>query len=186
MQKKVTIIIGEPATGKSTLIRRLMEGQSYQFRQLKWVPHHINLQRNSAILGDYTDQSETYPGSDRLSMAVQPHARQWIKESSPDHVLMEGDRLGNMKFIKELIVDGHDVKVIRLMANETTRKFRSNLQQREQDDKFLRSRKTKILNMHNELAALPGMAYQAVPHINSTDTRFIVSNLMRSDSERRI
>lgn len=186
MQKKVTIIIGEPATGKTTLVRRLMAFQAWQFRNLKWVPHHINLQRDSIILGDYSDKDETYAGTDRLSMAVQPHARKWIKDHSIRHFLLEGDRLGNLKFIAELVADGHDVKVIRLMADSATRSLRGAVQNRTQDRKFLKSRETKLINMSRELSTMAGIGYQEIPHVGPTDTGFIIANLTRSDSERRI
>lgn len=184
--KKVTIIIGEPATGKTMLVRRLIVHGPWVFRSPKWVPHHQSAQRDSAILGDYHDRTQMYAGTDRLSMAVQPHARKWINDSSLQHFLMEGDRLGNMKFIRELIADGHDVKVIRLMADSFTRTIRSTAQGRKQDPQFLRSRMTKLTNMSRELSTLHCVAYQEIPHVTADDTQFIIANLIRSDSERRI
>lgn len=184
MSKKVTMIIGEPATGKSTLIRQLMASRPWVFQKLKWVPHHRN--NESAILGDYSSSSEMFPGTDRLSMAVQPHARQWIRESGAQMFLFEGDRLGNLKFIEQLMADGHDLKVIRLMADKHTRQTRSIIQRRAQDSTFLRSRETKLRNMSTFLARASGVAYMEVPHLTGEDTRFIISNLTRSDSARRI
>lgn len=185
MQKKVTLIIGEPATGKTTLMRQVLSRGAWIFNKPKWVPHH-RTPDGSVIIGDYSDRTQLYAGTDRLSMSVQPHARKWIRESGAMRFLMEGDRLGNMKFILELMRDGHDVKVIRLMADSQTRMIRAAAQGRSQGERFLTSRMTKLSNMSVELMTKPGVAYQEVPHVNEDDTQFIVANLIRSDSERRI
>jgi Predicted ATP-dependent serine protease len=107
---QVCAIGGEPATGKSTLAIRLLEELSKkehprQFR-LSFVRGLEFRSEKLFVLGVY--EGTTFPGTDRLSMAVQPETINWLtfmNQAETWHgwqVLFEGDRLCTGSFFSAL------------------------------------------------------------------------------------
>ncbi len=102
-------IIGEPATGKSTLMRaviRGLQGQGYEHKFLKLMRVTYWPDSKTVVLGVYPP-GETFGGTDRLSMAVQADAEMFMYNITQHGgrgtdftVMFEGDRLGNAKFLK--------------------------------------------------------------------------------------
>lgn len=150
---KVIGIGGEPATGKSCLMDRLMnsfgEGSCYKSGLL--VYHHF-AEENAFVLGKYGD-GEKFEGTDRLSMAVQPQAfgtlAAWSRDKSfrDATVLFEGDRLFNVSFLHAL-----DPLPLRkfwfvTMARDEELKRRHGHRKDSQSDKWLKGRKKKISNI---------------------------------------
>lgn len=186
VQKKVTVIIGEPASGKSTLMRMLLNRDAYIRLTPKWIPHYVCAERSAVVLGDYDGANQMYPGTDRMSMAVQPRALSFIAASTHRKFIFEGDRLGNMSMIEQLVAAGYDVQVIRLLVTGDIRAARGRLQGRTQDAKFLKSRETKMRNMHEALIRMVGVTYVKCPHWNLIDTEYLITQLRRTDSGGRV
>jgi hypothetical protein len=90
----VTLLIGEPCVGKSRIARAILGRGEWEFRSVKYVAHHAG---RVLLLGVYED-GQQFPGTDRLSMACQPHAVAFCKAADRP-VVIEGDRLGNGSFI---------------------------------------------------------------------------------------
>lgn len=146
---KVININGEPATGKSTLVKRWMERrmwtQAVEVRAgVPRLEYAYNSKENIVVLGSYKP-GETFGGTDRLGMSVQPVVQEWLDKNrhSYDVVVWEGDRLSNAKMFNWLLVQGFDVKFLFLRANSATLKARHKERGDAQTEPFLRSRKTK-------------------------------------------
>ena len=147
-------IIGEPASGKTTLFRELM----VQTGPLRWyqkkrglVVCHQHSKSKAVILGDYS-QEGTFGGTDRLSMAVQKPALDFVKELSLSGdcpaIMLEGDRLGNNSFL-DAVESFHGVRltVIELFASPETLKARHSERGDTQTEKWLTGRLTKLANI---------------------------------------
>lgn len=101
MNRRRTLVAvgGSPGTGKTTLLRKYMEGGDWSLcHPAKLVSAMYNPEKSLYILGKY-EEGETFAGTDRLSMAAQPAVQNWV-QSHHCNVLFEGDRCFNLSFIK--------------------------------------------------------------------------------------
>jgi len=73
---RVIAMGGEPATGKTTLMFRLisMADDWQTVKPEKLLDAVYSKKLNLYILGKYVDDGNVFQGTDRLSMAVQPDA----------------------------------------------------------------------------------------------------------------
>jgi broad-specificity NMP kinase len=148
MTRKLTAIIGRPGTGKTTLMRKFMEGSNWTNTEFaKLVTGHFCHERNLAIIGKY-EEGEVFAGTDRLSMAAQPAVLEWLK-TTPDgaDVIFEGDRLTSQKFFDAVIEMGYDLEIIVLSTTEQILKQRYEERGSDQSETFLNGRATKIANI---------------------------------------
>jgi hypothetical protein len=178
---QVIVIGGEPASGKTTLMRAL-KGESVQgsfARADGGVNRSIRYELSKQlpfviILGHYS--GEANDGTDRMDMAIQPHVIGWLKEinESADHegwtVLFEGDRLFNEKFITQ--VRGFcRLRLYILRAGIQTIINRHYERNDKQTDKFIQGRRKKYLNI--------ALRYEAriVKHETEADTELIAKEI---------
>lgn len=158
MDKKLKIVclIGEPATGKSTVakavIKRLSDGNFFKERLLFGTYHW---RERVYVLGKY-EPKERFPGTDRLSMGVQPEADFWIRvkahESPPARVFFEGDRLGSLSFL-QTCKQVADLEIFVLTSPMIVKAARHRSRGDNQTERFLKGRQTKIANI---CKAFPG------------------------------
>lgn len=152
---KVILIGGYPGSGKSTIVKRVimeLDSQGVHFNHKKFGKLVKYMEsKKLLIVGEYTfAKDELFPGTDKLSMGVQPEAEKFFIEvykKNPDQlILLEGDRLFNksmimfLKYFKGIEVD------LRICLVQLSRK---NLEQRrnsrsEQDGKWRKGRETKV------------------------------------------
>ncbi len=145
--KKLIAIGGNPATGKTTLMKKFMEGLNWErVEPRKLVVAMYNKEHDIYIIGDYSDPEEKFPGLDRLSMAVQPEAIKFIKETN-SNVLFEGDRLFNSSFLESALEIMDEVKIVILNTDKQLLTERHTQRQDTQSEKFLKSRETKYDNI---------------------------------------
>lgn len=174
---KVTMIIGEPAVGKSTLMKALIEcGRPWEFANPAYIPYHHSRSLGLTIIGNYSDPTHEFPGTDRMSMAAQPHAVNWLLKAQNNNVksvIFEGDRLGNDKMIKSLQYFVADLEVICLVTNVDRSRA-------SQTSKFRASRRTKIENMTGVSGrmARTGREIKQFEHDTPEDTAKIVEYLI--------
>lgn len=154
---KVVAIAGEPATGKTTLMKKFMCGLPFVLERTAIPLVTVMRYENYHVLGIYDDTGETFQGTDRLSMAVQPKAEEFL-ESLPDGsvVLFEGDRLCNNKFLSFLAerLTPDQLMVLFLSASETILEERHEDRGDNQTKQFQQSRKTKVANMRSNMDLL--------------------------------
>lgn len=172
MIKAIYAVGGVPGSGKSTLFRMLVESLTIGYMKVKFGQYRMgklteNFQNLDPIDGKiwyhvlgtgYLGDSK-FPGTDMLSMAVQPDAIQVIKAMEADnqehYVYFEGDRLFNNSFLSELvdIVDDR-LHVLFIGASDSELDRRHNVREDTQTDQFLKSRETKYRNIEMNLSLM--------------------------------
>lgn len=149
--KNIIAVGGEPATGKTTLMWRIIDSATdWQKIEPKKTLSAIRSESlNLTILGKY-DRSEQFAGTDRLSMSVQPAATEFIKEAT-GNILFEGDRLFNRKFIDAIISCDCLFSLIYIEASRNELHNRHVDRKDTQTETFLKSRQTKYSNIVRSL-----------------------------------
>jgi hypothetical protein len=150
-------LIGEPGSGKSTLMAKLTEPLIPTLKRSPFA-HTYWWSDRSAI----TELGERRPGgfggTDSLSMSVQPKVLTWLeKHNTP--VFGEGDRLANGKFFTGAVAVGWDVTVAYLEIDpawaEARRAARAQeLGTKPQDPKWVQGRRTKVLRLAEDWATV--------------------------------
>lgn len=150
---KVIAIGGEPGSGKTSLIKELLAHKPWKklYDEFKLVPY---LQyENCYLLGKY-DDGETFSGTDRMSMAVQPEAVKFLSSLPPSAiVLYEGDRLFNVSFI-EHCMNNYDCEIIYLETDRNIREERYKERGSDQNKTWLQGRETKISNILGNMSIM--------------------------------
>lgn len=179
---KVIAMGGEPATGKTTLMFKLisMADDWRIVKPQKLLDAMYSKRLNLYILGKYANDGNVFQGTDRLSMAVQPDAQKFFDELTSDedpvNVIFEGDRLFNGKmldFLQEKFPN--DFKVLILTVKDSTLDQRHIDRKDDQDDKFKNSRKTKISNIMGSLTLMDYI--ETMVNENLDDQAKIIDNI---------
>lgn len=144
---KVIAIMGEPGSGKTTLMREVMKELNINKdinTSFKLVPYHQ--EGNIYLLGKYED-GNIYGGTDTLSMACQPEAIKFLATLPSDSiVLFEGDRLCTASFL-EHCNDTYDLSIIYLKTDREVRSVRYEERGSNQNPTWLAGRESKISNI---------------------------------------
>ena len=145
---KVVAIFGEPGSGKSTLMRRVLCDFGFPNDSLKedfkLVPYHKH--ENKYVLGKY-EEGEVFAGTDRMSMAVQPEAIKFLDTLPNDSVVFfEGDRLCTASFL-EHCNSKFNLTMVYLQTAPDTRKVRYAERGSNQNETWLAGRESKISNI---------------------------------------
>ena len=158
---KVIAMGGEPATGKTTLMFKLISmADDWQVvKPEKLLDAMYSKKLNLYILGKYVNDGNVFQGTDRLSMAVQPDAEKFFSElwyeNANVNVMFEGDRLFNGKLLDKLSEwFPESLKVLVLTASHDIKEQRHVDRKDDQDDKFKNSRATKISNITGSLTLM--------------------------------
>lgn len=136
-------VIGEPGTGKSTLVAELAKGAEA-------VPVNGDSFNRTMHVGtdplvvEIGERRERFPGTDALAMNVQPKVEHWIGVTEHEHFLAEGDRLANARFFDYLVAAEIRLLVARLYVGERTQLARLTARGQRQDGSWLRGRRTKV------------------------------------------
>lgn len=168
MKAKLIYLAGVPASGKSTLFKRLRaelfaDATPFQCGLLRGIETKEGLY----MLGVF--DGSTFEGTDRLSMAVINDTLKWFSGlPSEARVFVEGDRLFNERFLREtnavlLAIDAHP----RILQGRHAKRGDN------QSETFLRSRRTKF----NNIVAKSGC--QVWPNNTETESERIYQALKR-------
>jgi broad-specificity NMP kinase len=83
--RKVIAVGGQPGTGKTTLFRKFIDNYEWRTSEPKKLLNALYCEEiDTYILGKYED-GETFAGTDRLSMAVQPVAQEFVRETKSQY-----------------------------------------------------------------------------------------------------
>ena len=153
--RKIIAVGGQPGTGKTTLFRKYMEGKDWIVGEpAKLVSASYNADRDLYILGKY-EEGETFAGTDRLSMAVQPPLQEWIA-SNNCNILFEGDRVFNQSFLEFCMgLPDTDLHVVYLKAPKDLLEQRYKDRGSDQSETFLKGRETKYNNLLSNFDLMP-------------------------------
>ena len=181
---RVIALGGEPATGKTTLMFKLISmADDWQVaKPQKLLDAMYPKKLNLYILGKYANDGNVFQGTDRLSMAVQPDADKFFTElwheRADTNVIFEGDRLFNGKMLdklSELFPD--DLRIIVLTASHAVKEQRHIDRKDDQDDKFKNSRATKISNIMGSLVLMDYI--ETMVNENLEDQTKIIDNIKK-------
>ena len=153
--RKFIAVGGSPGTGKTTLFRKFMEGKTWEkVEPKKMLPALYCKELDLYVLGKYED-GETFAGTDRLSMAVQPIAQEFVKECQ-SNILFEGDRIFNQSFLEFAMgLSNTDLQVVFLKAPKTVLEARYKDRGSDQSEQFLKGRETKYSNLLSNFCLMP-------------------------------
>lgn len=152
MGLKIVGVGGEPATGKTTLFKKLMQhfgiGKSFKFGLCGGSFHH---EAQVIVIGLY-DES-LFSGTDRLSMQVQASAEKfmaWVM-GQPEYdgwtIYFEGDRLFAPNFLTFVKGLGLECHWFILDCPPAELKRRHGVRGDGQNETWLKGRQTKIENI---------------------------------------
>ena len=152
----IIAIGGAPGTGKSSIVKRLMDEQKIDktnFNEFPLVPYHYN--NNFVVFGRYDGEGYAQ-GTDRMSMAVQPKVIEFLNtlKSNGRTIVFEGDRLFNSSFL-EHCTDNYSTNIIVLKASQDGRAQRFAKRGSEQNEKWLKGRESKIENILSNMILMP-------------------------------
>jgi hypothetical protein len=154
-------IVGEPASGKTTLVKAMTDGvpvTAFKVGPVRW----LRLETKPSVI-ELGARREEFSGTDALAMNVQPAMVNMLADDvAGQYVIGEGDRLTNLKFFRAVRDAGWYLHVACLEASPLTLAQRRSsraflLGKPEQSASWVQGRQTKLRNL---LHALP-------PHIVS-------------------
>jgi len=152
---KIIGFIGEPASGKSTVMREIIssfKGVGY-VRKIGLIVYTFYHDDKAIVAGIYDDQ--VFSGTDRLSKSCGPVYREWIKEmvDDPDFddytFYWEGERFSNNKFFDFFFQECPDPLIYYLEVNEEVLNER-NQARSQQNDTWRKGMKTRMNNLKNK------------------------------------
>lgn len=148
---KIIGIIGEPAAGKSTIMRNLITTlSSGSVHKEKLVAYTIYPEDKIIIAGIYDEQ--VFSGTDRLSKGCGPSYREWLatKNANPEwnswSFYWEGERFSNSKFFDFFRDECSDATIYYLTADDVTLNER-NANRSNQNPTWRKGMKTRMENL---------------------------------------
>ena len=176
--RTIVAIIGVPATGKSTLMKALMEelASDWGLSSIPYLAYHFSDITQTYVLGKYED-GEVFSGTDKLSMSCQPIAEKFVSEHRDDNFLFEGDRLSSGTFL-EFCADLPDTEfhIVHLQAASDIVNFRHKDRADTQNETFLKGRETKYANIKKNFLLMDYITNYK--HETPEDTKKIVSTIL--------
>ena len=147
MAQRIIAIGGEPASGKSTLMKRILK----EHMPLKTFTYGLvrglySNEHNTYFIGIY--DNSIFCGTDKLSMAVQPDFIKLLNRKPEATFVFEGDRLFNQS-----LFDQKQCEIFILEVSEETLQARHEQRQDNQTAKFKKAKRTKIQNIKQKNAA---------------------------------
>ena len=154
-KRKLIAVGGQPGTGKTTLFRAFMQNHEWErVEPKKMLPALYCKALDLYVLGKYED-GETFAGTDRLSMAVQPIAQCFVTETK-SNILFEGDRIFNQSFLEfSMGLPDTDLQVVYLKVPDDMLKQRYADRGSDQSETFLKGRATKYSNILSNFELMP-------------------------------
>lgn len=175
---RVIAIGGEPGAGKSTLMNEILDKYSWklEYDKVKLVPYLTNTD-GVYVLGKYFEEGQTFSGTDRMSMAVQPEAIKFLASLPGDSiVLFEGDRLFTASFLEHCL-DNYDLDIIYLETDKIIREERYKERGSNQNEIWLQGRETKIANILSNMMLMFNTT--KFKNNNKEDQQVVVNHIMK-------
>lgn len=151
--KRLLYVVGEPGVGKSTFTACLLDDLGLKVgpyvKLLGLLSGHPLVGPPGSALnsGMYLGRRRAqFPGTDALSMGVQPDAVAWLSQapSLPDLIVGEGQRLGNVGFL-DAGLSRVDSTVIHLVGEDVAA-LRREARGTGQNEGWVRASRTRAAN----------------------------------------
>jgi GTPase SAR1 family protein len=162
--KTIIGIIGAPGTGKTTLMQQWMRRWDWEYRRTGQLDHYVS--GDLIVLGKY-DPSETFGGTDKLSMSIAPQVVEFLDNNQDKVILFEGDRLNSKKFFQEVLDKGWNLRIVALDVPKEERERRYEERGSEQDPTWLQGRISKVENVIEEFGAKSTLFGEEEGHVVS-------------------
>lgn len=175
MTLKVIAIMGEPGSGKSTLMKQFISLYEWELHEeVPLTPYLYNIKHRIIVLGKYPE-GETFGGTDRMSMACQPEVIKFLDSLDADsNIVYEGDRLSNQSFLENCI-EKFDTSVIYLEVSKEERERRYKERGSDQSETFLKGRITKYERLRTNFSIM--MVTETFSHEKPEDTAKIIEHI---------
>lgn len=112
-------LIGEPAVGKTTVMKRIINGLDLipsKLGKARWMESSVE---KIIVMGSY--EGHMFDGTDRLSMACYSdleQALEYFKTHKSDYrILWEGDRLARDRWLDALLSNGYELMLYHLWGD---------------------------------------------------------------------
>lgn len=148
-------VVGEPGAGKSTVVGLLTSGSVHERRA---HPFHHCVHENGVV--ELGDPARAFPGTDALSLSVQPTAVAWAADTDATLLLGEGDRLATAGFFDALLKAGWDLRIAALRVSPETAAGRRAGRGSDQDEQWIKGRRSKV-------ATIAGLYPERVTYIRN-------------------
>jgi hypothetical protein len=149
---KITYYIGEPGTGKTTLMRGILAEYSKvedgEFVKEGLVTYHKFARQKVIVLGRYDEG--TFAGTDTWSKGVGPKFRQWLLDNREIYrdwtVLGEGERLSNAPNMDAMFAE-EGMKLVCLEVSDKELERRRAARNNTQNESWMKGMRTRIANL---------------------------------------
>lgn len=190
-KRQALFVIGIPGTGKTTVTNELrkwaalnIEVGPIEDRTIPLVPFEEYQSKISGVwrfIGVFPSllnlKNQHYAqGTDKLSMGVQPKFLEFAEQQKAN-LYIEGDRLGNISVMRELIRLGYQVQIVVLGAENARLQKRYVKRGSTQKESFLKGRVTKVRNVMRWAENQPGTTIQLFPNNTLADLAGVVNHL---------
>ena len=149
---KIVYYIGQPGTGKTTLMRSILseysKAEEPEFVKEGLVTYHRFNTQKVIILGKYDEG--TFAGTDTWSKGVGPKFRQWLIDNRETYqdwgCFGEGERLSNAPNMDAMFAE-ESMKLVCLEVSEEELERRRAARNNTQDPKWMKGMRTRIENL---------------------------------------
>lgn len=148
---KIVGLIGEPASGKSTVFRKLLAGFGAGEIKKEGLVAYTEYPDDKVIVAGIYDE-QVFSGTDRLSKGCGPKYREWLTAKCADDAYSnwvfywEGERFSNSKFFDFFRDECDDVTIYYLTADEETLNER-NANRSNQNPSWRKGMATRMRNL---------------------------------------
>jgi len=175
---KIIAVGGVPGTGKTTIVQKIINRvEDWEVAKPADLLDSIySPALNLYVLGKYQPwyEGEGYAqGTDRLSMAVQPKAIEFL-QTCKSNILFEGDRLFTQGFLEACSAFG-DLSIFLLNSDKTVLSERYEARGSEQSEQFIRSRVTKYSNLGTNFELMP--LIEDYPNNNLEEQKIVLDKI---------
>ena len=147
----VLAIGGPPASGKTFIVKQLISRADdwVPLKKVKLLDCMYSDSLRLYVLGKYQANGGLFQGTDKLSWAVQPAAEAFLASvaDTPVNIVFEGDRLFTESFLSRAVALETNLAVLRFVVARSIKAARHIGRGDSQDEKFKRSRETKVQNI---------------------------------------
>jgi hypothetical protein len=149
---KIVYYIGQPGTGKTTLMRSILSEYSKveepEFVKEGLVTYHRFSKQKVLILGRYDEG--VFAGTDTWSKGVGPKFRQWLIDNRETYsdwgVFGEGERLSNQPNL-DAMFNEESMKLVCLKVSEEEIERRRAARNNTQNEIWMKGMRTRIANL---------------------------------------